>query len=160
MTKTFDDDMTSNKDKVRAALGETNTTTCYLSDEMIDAVLGQNSDDLLKSGLVLCDMLVAYYSSAVDTKNGRLSVGASKRATQYRQLRADLQRRPSLLAPSGTGSNISKIVVGGASVAEYNRVLANTDNVRPAFDNMRRPEDIIYPQDEVVPSSLPAYEDE
>lgn len=154
MTKTFDDSLPTDKDKLRAALGETNVDVCYLSDEIIAAVLAQNDNNLLKSGIALCDMLVAYYASSVDTRNGKLSVGASKRADSYRKLRADLQRRPSLLAPSGTGASIGRIVVGGSSIAERNRITANTDNVRPLFDEILHQDDINRPRDEVLDDTI------
>ncbi len=151
MTVTYSPSLSSARDRVRFALGQT-ASTSPLQDEEIDAILAAQTDDdagEVATAKACCDALIAYHSNSAITRNGKLYVDPTKRVPYFRQLRAALDKKGSLVGPSA-GGILGGISVGGHTYSERDAILADTDNIPPMFDDASRTDNILPLLDEDV----------
>lgn len=123
---------TSDRDRVRLLIGDTEATDPQLQDEEIAWLLAE-AGNVYGAAVAACEALAAKYARQVNRSvagAGGLSVSAGDRAQHYRdlaetlQIRARKARRPVPFA-------------GGISDAQKDAVEADTDRVAPAFTDTR-----------------------
>jgi hypothetical protein len=95
MAATFDDTLPTDRDWIRAALGDTDTSNAWLSDERINAVLTAAANDRTVATLQLCEQLITLASQEpVEVSISGLSVDYSAQIAAWKdlanRLRADI----------------------------------------------------------------------
>jgi hypothetical protein len=124
----YDPALSTDRDKVRFYAGDTDTSDQQAADETIDAILIAQPNVLLAARAV-CLSRAAYFSRFASTANGALSItGAYSRAQGFED------RAKTLLAEATTASSRNaRPMVGGVSVAQGERMDADTDAIPPMF---------------------------
>ena len=112
----------SDLDAVRFAIGDTDTADQLLSDEEIAYLLTNST--VSAASIAACEALAAKFARSVDRTVGSLSLSASQKAKQFRELAATLRRQRAVLAAP---------YAGGISVADKDTQRADTDRVKPTF---------------------------
>lgn len=124
MTFTFNEDLSTDKDLVRFQLGDTDSEDQLISDEMIAALLTKEGS-VNGAAISACRYLIAKFSREVDSSIESISVSASQKVAQFKNLVLDLQRnRGGGLAVATTGITRTQIAEGRE----------DTDRIPPAFD--------------------------
>jgi hypothetical protein len=122
LTYTFDPLLTTDKDWVRAAIGDRDMTDPLRSDQEIDATIALDGDRLLATA-TLAEGLAAEYARRVDSfsESGGISVRWGERVRTWLALAAGI--RASSAATGGTGAveGIAVRLDGGVYVGEYAR---------------------------------------
>lgn len=126
MAWTYNDALTTDKDKVRIRIGDIESTDPVLSDGEITYALSVASNDLNQAAICACEFAIAKYSKQPDVRFGPSSVSGSQRSAQYRALLGELKRR-------SISSGSALPYAGGISVSDKQTQEANTDRVQPAF---------------------------
>lgn len=91
MSWTYDTSLSTNKDKVRLRIGDTDTTRQEFSDEEINAVLTDVAQDVTQAAYRLIRTLAIKYARlAISKKAGPYSEDTTKRAEMYRLLAVEL----------------------------------------------------------------------
>lgn len=91
MTWSYNTSLSTNKDKVRIKIMDTDTTSQEFSDEEINAVLTDVGQDVLQAAMRLAKSLAFKYAKkAVSKRAGPYSEDTTKRAELYKQLAKDL----------------------------------------------------------------------
>lgn len=113
----------SDNDKVRFLVGDTDETDQLVQDEEIAYALTTQPTAELAAALV-AEAIAAKFARQVDSTVGRVSESASQRAMAFRERAKELRSNIALLArPS----------FGGLSQAEKERLDSDTDAVQPSF---------------------------
>jgi hypothetical protein len=126
-TYTYDNTLSTDKDKVRFYLGDTDVTNTELrkvTNEEILAILAIYPNPI-KTAIVIAESLSARYSAYSDESVGDISVSYGQVAKNYQDLAARLGMR--LTTESGG------IVAGGLSQSAKDALAENSDAVSPAF---------------------------
>ena len=122
------DPSNSDRDAVRLAIGDTDTTDQQLQDSEIDYFLGifgtTGSGRVIPAAARACDGLAAKYARQVDTTNQGLSVDASKRYAHYTALAQSLRRE---------GLTIAEVFSGGNTWADKRALDDDSSLVEPSF---------------------------
>lgn len=126
MTWSYDTALTADKDKVRAFIGDTNTSDQLLSDEEISFFLTQ-SDNIYGASAKACRAIAARFARLTDTEVEGVSDRLSQMVRHYNDLASSYDRDS-----VKSGSSIMPIVTG-ISYGEMRLVDADTDRVVPAF---------------------------
>lgn len=122
------DPSTSDRDKVRYLIGDTDATDQQESNEEIAWLLTIQSDPFLAAALA-CEMLVSRYARLVDKTVGDLSISYSQRQDAYRK-QADKLRQEAALT---TASTIAAPYAGGISQSDKEIDTTDTDRTDPAI---------------------------
>lgn len=128
----------SNLDKVRFLIGDTDTTDQQLSDEEITSMLADNSDNPYAAAIACAEGLVSKFSRKVQKSVGDLSISYGETANNYRTLLGDLRRKASI--------QLCTPYAGGISISDKETDEEDSDLVKPAFT--RDMHDIESPNDE------------
>lgn len=126
MSWTYDTALSTNKDKVRFMLGDTESGDALLSDEEISAQL--TSEGTVRAAAIACARaLAARFARKAQqiTDDIGASVRYGDRAQAYRDLADELRRSGALLAVAP--------FAGGISVAAKQAQVDDADRVAPAF---------------------------
>lgn len=122
------DPANSDRDAVRLAIGDTDTSDQQLQDSEIEYYLGlfgvAGSGRVIPAAARACDGLAAKYARQVNTTNQGLSVGASDRMAHYQSLAESLRRE---------GLTVAEIFSGGNTWADKDKLDEDTNLVQPAF---------------------------
>ena len=92
MAWSFSDSLSTNLDKVRLKLGDTETTDQILQNETISALLTEHSDDVNLATIACCRAIIAKYNRTIDRNAAGMSANRSIIVENYRQLLAELLR--------------------------------------------------------------------
>lgn len=94
MTWTYSGDpASSSRDAVRFWIGDTDTDDQLLNDEELDFLLAAADDNIGAAAMNAVRGLIGKFARMVDRSHGDLSVRASQRAAQYRDLLKTLSAR-------------------------------------------------------------------
>lgn len=118
MTFTFDADLATNTDLVRARIGDTLSTDYIVEDETIEAYLDVYNDNVLRTAIQCCRFVLGRLARDVDDNMGGSSRSRSQKTQHYRDVLKDLEAEFGLQAQPE---------VGGISIAENEAAEANTD---------------------------------
>jgi len=117
------DPASSDRDRVRFEIGDTDTTDQQLTDAEIDAALALYASSVTAAAIYCANALVAKFSRLCDQSVGAIHVSYSQRASSYKTLVAELRRRGGAASP----------YLGGRSLADKDTVEGDTDRSSPAF---------------------------
>jgi len=92
MTWSYDSSLTTDKDKVRFYIGDTDQTDQLLQDEELSFLLTEMSNVLLAAAYA-AKAIAAKFSRQADKAVGDLRISLSQKAQAYVSLAADLEKR-------------------------------------------------------------------
>lgn len=127
MTWSYDPTLSTDKDKVRFYVGDTDTTDQLIVDETITATLVTWTDPMLCAA-VICRSLAAKFAREVTYKAGDVSENSSDIARFYKDLADELD--PGNITK---GLALAEMSIGGLSISEKESFAENTDAVQPSF---------------------------
>ena len=122
MTWNYDDSLPTDKDMVRALIGDTDTTNQLVSDEFITAML-VTFPNTYNCAAAICDGLATKYARTSSISIDGLTVSGADRARMFRDLAANLRAQASQAASGGLGVP----VLTGVSISEMDSVDDDTD---------------------------------
>lgn len=126
MAFTYTDGGTSNRNRVRLEIGDTDAATAMFTDAEIDDLLSQEGDNMLKAAARACEVLAARYSRRVDFTADGATIRAAQYAEAWRRAGVELRRRA-----EGTATVTTKRVDGYSDDVE-------TDDVDTVSSSMRQ----------------------
>jgi hypothetical protein len=126
MTWSYNTALTADKDKVRALIGDTDTTDQILSDEEITFFISQTGN-IYSASARACKAIAAKFSRLTDTEIEGVSDRLSQMVKHYNDLAASYDRDAAKF-----GATIVPVVTG-VSYNAMRLVDADTDRVDPAF---------------------------
>lgn len=127
MSWSYDPTLSTDKDKVRLAIGDTDTNNQRFSDEEITATL-TNSDSVLEAAAALAESLAARYATMVSISVDGLSKSNSDLSRNFALLAQRLRARATQEA-AGLGNP----VIAGVSTSDMLSVDQNVDRVPSQF---------------------------
>lgn len=110
-------------DALRFLIGDTITGDQQLSNEEITFISTSFTDNNLAAA-ELCEAIAAKYARLVDTTNGDLQLGASKRFDHYTFLSQKYRKK---------GNKLALMWAGGRLITEKQTAEADTSLVQPSF---------------------------
>jgi hypothetical protein len=116
---------TSNLDRVRFLIGDTDTNDQQLSDEEINALLVENHNNPYLAAVNCCRALEAQYARKVTKSMGDISIQYDQLTKHYSDLARSLTMKATLAAIPPYS--------GGISVSDKRIDAQNTDLVQPRF---------------------------
>ena len=122
MTWSYNDQLATDKDKVRALIGDTNENSQQVTDEAIAVWLSQTGDNVYLAASLAARGLSASYSRRSEVKIDGLHVKFQEIAGQYRDLAAQLKE----MSRDGLAS-LGAPVIGGISQSAMDGVDEDTD---------------------------------
>jgi hypothetical protein len=90
MSWSFDDSLSTNRDKVRLRIGDTNTNDQILSNETIDALLTEHSSDVMLATISSVRAIIAKYSRNMSRSAVGMSADMAVFVAHYQDLLSDL----------------------------------------------------------------------
>jgi hypothetical protein len=128
MTWTFDaTSVSTDLAKVRLLIGDTNSASQLLTDEIINVYL--SAKDSVRLAAIDCvQTILAKIAVDVDSNAMGMSGSRSQKTSQYRDLLRDLQ------AMSNTEA---EVYAGGTSIADADADADDDDLIQPLFDRDR-----------------------
>lgn len=90
MSWSFDESLSTNRDKVRLKLGDTDTTSQLLSNETISALLTEHNDDVDMTTISCCRAIIAKFNRTIDRSGAGMNANRSIIVENYRQLLSEL----------------------------------------------------------------------
>lgn len=123
MTFSYSTSLTTNKDKVRFRIGDTDSNRPLLSDEEISAVLA-SKPAVLPSAFECVEAILAKIARDVDRNAAGISSSRSQSFNHYLELRSKLAREM---------TTESEMFVGGLSKAAKQSFESDSDFVKPSF---------------------------
>lgn len=121
MTWTYSESETTDRDRIRGKIGDTNTNRQLLADETIDSVL-VDYPTVITAAIECCRRIIAKKAGDVDRSAIGMSSSRSQVVTHYQDLIEQLQQE------LGTQA---EMYAGGASIADADTFRANTDYPTP-----------------------------
>jgi hypothetical protein len=117
----------STRDKTRFLIQDTDSTDQQLSDEEVDSLLTDATDDPYTAAIQGTEILSAKYTRRADKSVGDLSISYGRVAENYRKLGQQIERRAATAAAS-VGPYAGGIYISDKQIDED-----NADLVKPAF---------------------------
>lgn len=124
MTWSYNENLSTDRDKVRFRIGDTDTDDQLLSNETIDALLVIRNDVVLAS-IDSVQAILAKFAREIDRQALGLGGPRSQKTTHYENLLKILR------AEADKGA--TGVFYGGATIAEKDDALADTTKPRPPF---------------------------
>ncbi len=124
MTWSYNENLSTDRDKVRFRIGDTDTDDQLLSNETIDALLVIRNDVVLAS-IDSVQAILAKFAREIDRQALGLGGPRSQKTTHYENLLKILR------AEADKGA--TGVFYGGATIAEKEDALADTTKPRPPF---------------------------
>lgn len=124
MTWSYNENLSTDRDKVRFRIGDTDTDDQLLSNETIDALLVIRNDVVLAS-IDSVQAILAQFAREIDRQALGLGGPRSQKTTHYENLLKILR------AEADKGA--TGVFYGGATIAEKEDALADTTKPRPPF---------------------------
>jgi hypothetical protein len=90
MAWSYSDSLSTNRDRVRLTIGDTNTNDQILPNETIDALLTDNGDDVLLASISSVRAIIAKYSRELSRGAIGMSADMTVFVAHYRDLLSDL----------------------------------------------------------------------
>ena len=124
MTWSYNENLSTDRDKVRFRIGDTDTDDQLLSNETIDALLVIRNDVVLAS-IDSVQAILAKFAREIDRQALGLGGPRSQKTTHYENLLKILR------AEADKGA--TGVFYGGATIAEKEDAIADTTKPRPPF---------------------------
>jgi hypothetical protein len=94
--------ITTARDKVRLAIGDTDASAPLVYDEELDVYLASYSSNVLKTAAAVCDMLAVKFARYYDFDTDGQSFSRSQMSKQYAALAKELKNRATGIAALDT----------------------------------------------------------
>ena len=124
MAWTYIDPSTNDRDKVRFLVGDTDTNDQLVTDEEIAWAL--DNENVYNAAATIALAISSKFARLADKTVDDLSIKYSQRAKNYADLAAELRTR-------ANKRSFAKPYLGGASKAQKDSDVLNTDLVQPEF---------------------------
>mgnify|MGYP003124347246 CR=1 FL=1 len=92
MTWSFSESLSTNLDKVRLKLGDTDTNDQILQNETINALLAEHNDDVDLATISCCRAIIAKFNRTIDRNAAGMTANRSIIVDNYRELLSELLR--------------------------------------------------------------------
>jgi len=123
MTWTFSDSLSTDRDKVRLKIGDTDTQDQLLSDETIDALLAVR-DDVVLCSIDACRAILAKLAREIDRSAAGMSGSRSQKTNHYKDILANLTKE---------SGGETRVKVGGISKGDNDTIRDDSDFEPLAF---------------------------
>ena len=90
MSWSFNESLTTSRDKVRLKIGDTDTNDQILSNETIDALLTEHSDDVMLATISCVRAIIAKYARNLNRSAVGMSADLTVFVAHYQELLSDL----------------------------------------------------------------------
>tara|TARA_R110000824_G_C15230416_1_gene678493 strand:+ start:127 stop:573 length:447 start_codon:yes stop_codon:yes gene_type:complete len=90
MAWSYSDSLSTDRDKIRLKIGDTDTNDQILPNETIDALLTEHSDDVMLTTISCVRAIIAKYSRKLSRSAVGMSADMTVFVTNYQQLLAEL----------------------------------------------------------------------
>lgn len=127
MTWSYDPALPADKDKIRALVGDTDTTDQLVSDEAIAVWLAQTGN-IMDTAALIADGISASFGRRANLALDSLRVDFQARSDKFRDIASNLRLQATRLA-GGLGTPY----VGGVSISDMDSVEDNTDREPSRF---------------------------
>jgi hypothetical protein len=128
MAWTYIDPTTSDRDKVRFLVGDTDTDDQLVTDEEIAWAL--ENENVYNAAATIALAIATKFARLADKEVDDLSIKYSQRAKNYKDLAADLRTR-------ANKRSFARPYLGGTSKAQKDSDAVDTDLVQPFFKKGR-----------------------
>ena len=123
MAWTFSDSLTTDRDKVRLKIGDTDTDDQLLSDETIDALL------VIRADVILCSIdavraILSKLARDIDRSAAGMSGSRSQKTQHYKDVLMNLVKE---------SGGETRMKVGGISKGAADTLRDDTDFIKPSF---------------------------
>lgn len=135
MSWSYDPNLSTDRDRVRFLIGDTDTNDQLLSDEELDYLLTQYS--VYEAAAVACEAIAAKYARKADKEVGDLSIKWSQVSDQYTKKAQELRKQAKV-------SNPAVPFAGAISISQKETVEADADRTIPAFSRDQFDNEEIY----------------
>lgn len=126
MTWTYDEALTTDRDKVRYLIGDTVAAEPYVSDEAIAWHLSEENNNLYRAAIGAVDGVLAVLARKVSKSISGFSLSADQKFAHYQQVRKLLQEK--------ADSNMTILVyAGGITVLDQDTRREDETLLEPAF---------------------------
>lgn len=122
MSWTYNSALPTDKDKVRALIGDTDTNNQLITDEFIAVVLAEENNNLYGAGALAALAISSLFARKADKSLGPMSVSYSNQANNFRSMYESLRE----VQTSGGGSSYAPSW-GGASKAQRDLYTSTQD---------------------------------
>lgn len=123
MTWSYSAALSTDRDKTRLKIGDTNTNDQLLTNEAIDLALS-DTDDVVLAAITCVKWILAKLARDIDRSTQGPTSSRSQKTTHYRELLADLEAE----AYGSSGCE-----VGGVSTSAKDSIESDSDFIRPTF---------------------------
>ena len=123
MTWSYSSALSTDRDKIRLKIGDTNTNDQLLADEAIDVAL-LDTDDVILAAITCVKWILAKIARDVDRSTQGPTSSRSQKTLHYRELLEDLEKE----AYASVGCE-----VGGVSDSSKTTLESDTDFLQPTF---------------------------
>jgi len=127
MTWSYNSALTTDKDKVRFYIGDTDQTNQLLQDEEINFLLTEITNVLLAAAYA-AKAVAAKFSRQADKAVGDLRISLSQKAQTYMALAADLEKRATTASAYPTWQEPEEEARFELGMMESNSVIADEDD--------------------------------
>jgi hypothetical protein len=128
MTWTYDATLSTTRDKVRALLGDVDTTDQQVTDEVIALLLSEQGDNMYRAAAAAARACAAKYAREASIGIGSLRIQSDTLSQKYLNLASAIDAMGDN-APGGLGSPIHT----GGSVGDMEDAEEDTDRPAPSF---------------------------
>jgi hypothetical protein len=127
MTWTYNETLTSDRDRVRMLVGDVDRNDQQLADEALDWHLTEEGG-IYAAASAACRSLAATYARRVDFGNSTLSLAASQRIAHYNTMaeRYERRARTGSVGPGAIGAPI----VGGLTIDDIQAVRGDANAIQ------------------------------
>lgn len=123
MSWSFDDSLSTDRDRIRLRIGDTDTNDQLLSNETVDALLLTRTSVIL-AAIDCVQAIIAKLAREIDRSNIGMSGSRSQKTTHFHSVLRELQKE----AQMDTGMK-----VGGISRDDRNTIEDDSDFIKPSF---------------------------
>jgi len=127
MVWSYNSELTTDKDKVRFYIGDTDQTDQLLQDEEINSLLTKTTNVLL-AAVHAAKAIAAKFSRQADKSVGDLRISLSQKAQTYMALAADLEKRALTSSTCPTWQEPEKEARFEIGMMESNSVITGGDD--------------------------------
>jgi hypothetical protein len=128
MTWSYDPALTSDADKVRFLIGDTDTTNQLVSDEAVATMLSLYTDTF-PAAAALCDGLATKFARLPTITISGITIRGTERAEQYRITALSLRQQ----SAQGEAGALGVPFVGGVSISDVQSNQQDTDRMPNKF---------------------------
>tara|TARA_R110000824_G_C14951674_1_gene650997 strand:- start:129 stop:578 length:450 start_codon:yes stop_codon:yes gene_type:complete len=125
MSWSYNESLPTDRDKVRLKVGDVDTADQLLSNETLDALLTENSSDIVLTSIAAVRAIIASYTRTLARSAAGMSADTTIFFTHYQELLADLLKQNR----GNSGARYS----GSFSRSRQETINSDSDFIKPDF---------------------------